>query len=58
MVCFFTFETKNGDLRAILSMGGFRRFGEGRGTGKKKCLVCMVLGTSGVIWGDLGEVLE
>ena len=27
----FTFETKNGDRRAIGSMGGFPRFGEGVG---------------------------
>ena len=43
-------------------MGGFPRFGEGRGTMKKNVLVrpckkicpkCMLLGASGVIWGDL-----
>ena len=45
-------------------MWGFPRFGEGRGTVKKTVLarpskkicpmqICMLLGTSGVIWGDL-----
>ena len=48
-------------------MGAFPRFGEGYGGGggtimkkvlarpsKKMCPKCMLLGTSGVIWGDLG----
>ena len=44
-------------------MGGFLPFGEVRGTVKKTCLArpskkicpqCMLLGTSCVIWGDLG----
>ena len=44
-------------------MGSFLWFGEGSGTEKKNCLArpskktypkCMLLGTSGVIWGDLG----
>ena len=43
-------------------MGGIPWFGEGGGTVKKNCLArpskkicpkCMLLGTSGVIWGDL-----
>ena len=34
------------------------RFGEGRGTVKKICPKCKILGTSYVIRGDLGEVLE
>ena len=34
------------------------RFGEGRGTVKKICPKCKILGTSYVIRGDLGDVLE
>ena len=58
LICFFTFETKSSDRKAIWSMGGFPRFGEGRGTVKKNCLArpskkiwpkCMLLGISGVI---------
>ena len=46
-------------------MGGFPWFGEGGGTGKKNCLSrlskkispkCMFLGTSDVIWNNLGTV--
>ena len=53
---------KNGEQEAICSMGAFSRFGEGGGTVKTKflarpikkmCPKCMLLGTSGVIWGDL-----
>ena len=60
---FFTSETKSSNREAISSMGAFPRFGEGGGTVKKKflarpskkmCPKCMLLGTSGVIWGDLG----
>ena len=48
---------------AIKKGGGVPQFGERRGTVKKHCLVspskkicpkCILLGTSGVIWGDLG----
>ena len=59
----FTFETKNGDRRAIGSMGGFPRFGEGLGQrriflARPSQKIYMPLGTSRVIWSDLGAFLS
>ena len=60
----FTFETKNGDRRAIGSMGGFPWFEEGVGQRRIFFLarpsqkIYMPLGTSRVIWSDLGAFLS
>ena len=61
---FFHFETKSSNQKAIWSMGGFCPFGEGdskdngKGDRKKIYPKCMLLGTFGVIWGDLATFLS